>query len=402
MSHSPQTTTPAVRLITPTSTGVAFALVLAMGAPGVLAEPATPAVEPNVATPAPPGPELESLRAELDAAGQALAGARAEAEARIRELAEARGALAAAEAELRTQKEAASTAAKARSDLDAQLSAAQRELGAARASLEQAQATAQARADAAAAADKGRADLETQLKAVREEVAAARSGTEKAQADASARAAALATAEQARAELETRLGAELARFGAAEKAANEKLAAAEQAAADRVAAAQREAKAVADKLDAAERQAAEARERLEQSLIAEKKTQVAMAAELETLKARLPVSAGGSLTADQARAGAAKAGEVFLAATERARKQRTDEAKTALQAAAAALQQAQFEVAVATDAQGVYRLRAEDTLGVVAGRFYGSGKRWPIIHEANRHVLADPDAVVPGTTLVVP
>ena len=41
-------------------------------------------------------------------------------------------------------------------------------------------------------------------------------------------------------------------------------------------------------------------------------------------------------------------------------------------------------------------------LGIVAGRFYGTGKRWPDVFEANRHVLANPDALVPGITLVVP
>jgi nucleoid-associated protein YgaU len=217
---------------------------------------------------------------------------------------------------------------------------------------------------------------------------------EKAQSETSAKAAALATAEQARAEVETRLGTESARVAATEKAAAEKLAAA-----------QREAKTVGDKLAANERAASEAQERLgrlEHLLAEEKKAHVAMAAEIETLKSGVPATRGGTLTPDLARAAAAKAGESFLTAEQRARKERSDEAKAALKEATAALREAQFDVAVATDAQGVYRLRAEDTLGMVAGRFFGTGNRWPLIFEANRHVLASPDALVPGITLVVP
>jgi nucleoid-associated protein YgaU len=215
----------------------------------------------------------------------------------------------------------------------------------------------------------------------------------------------LAAAEQARAELETRLAAESARFGAAEKAASEKLAAAEQAAEEKIGAAQREARVTADKLAASERNVAEAQQRLgrlEELLIAADKARVEMAAEIDVLKSRVPATGGGSLTPERARADAAKAGEAFLAAEQRARKERSDEAKAAVASAGATLRQAQFDVAVATDAQGVYRLRAEDTLGIVAGRFYGAGKRWPVVYEANRHVLADPDALVPGITLVVP
>ena len=192
---------------------------------------------------------------------------------------------------------------------------------------------------------------------------------------------------------------------AAEKAANEKLAAAEKAAAEKVAGAQREAEAAAGKLAAAERAGADAQERagkLEALLAEEEKAHVAMAAEIEALKSRVPATSGGTLTLDRARAEAAEAGEAFLAAEQRARKERSVEAKAALNAAGAALRQAQFDVAVAADAQGVYRLRAEDTLGIVAGRFYGTGKRWPDVFEANRHVLANPDALVPGITLVVP
>jgi len=74
-------------------------------------------------------------------------------------------------------------------------------------------------------------------------------------------------------------------------------------------------------------------------------------------------------------------------------KERSDDAETALKAAAQGCVRP-IRCRRGHDAQGVYRLRAEDTLGVVAARFYGSSKRWPVVFEANRHILANPDALV--------
>lgn len=385
---------------------VAMGLALVVAAvPATLAQSAAPPAETATLGAAPSGPDLQALHAELAAAQAALAGAKADADRRAKELADAKTALAAAEAELKAQKEATAEAVKARTELDAQLLAARQEFASTKAALEQAQASVQAKADATATLEKGRADLEAQLKSVRDELAAARAAVEKAQADASAKAAALATAEQGRSELEKKLTAEMARFTAAEKAANDKLTTAEQAAAAKLAAAQGDVRTLADKLAAAERLVTETQERvtlLEGRLAAEEQDHVAMAAEIEALKSRVPASGGGTLTAERARAEAASAGEAFVAAERRARKERSDDAETALKAAAAGLRQAQFGVAVATDAQGVYRLRAEDTLGVVAARFYGSSKRWPVVFEANRHILANPDALVPGMSLVLP
>ena len=128
-------------------------------------------------------------------------------------------------------------------------------------------------------------------------VAAARAATEKAQAEGSAKAAALATAEQAKADLEKQLAAVAEMTAAAEKAGAAKLAEAE-----------RRLGAEADARGAAERAAAEARAsiaQLEHVLAEEEKAHVAMAAQIDALKAQLPVSAGGTRTADTARAEAA-------------------------------------------------------------------------------------------------
>jgi nucleoid-associated protein YgaU len=43
-----------------------------------------------------------------------------------------------------------------------------------------------------------------------------------------------------------------------------------------------------------------------------------------------------------------------------------------------------------------------DTLSRIAREFYGDGKHWPRIFEANRNQLTNPDALVPGQVLRVP
>ena len=290
------------------------------------------------------------------------------------------------------------------------------ELGAVKTKLEQALAEARAKADAALGLEKTRADLEALLAAARKETDAARAAVEKAQADASAKAASIATLEQARKDLETAVATGQSKLAAAEKAAGEQVAALEKAAAEKLAAAE---KALGEKLALAERKATaatEAHEVAQRELaaltkkLATAETQAAkaeneraaLAVKLDAALARLPARDGGTKTADQARARAADAGAAFVSASEQARKMPGDATKAALRDAGTALQQAQYDVAVATDARGVYRTREEDTLGMVAGRFYGTGNRWPAIYEANQHVLANPDRMLPGMTLVVP
>lgn len=46
--------------------------------------------------------------------------------------------------------------------------------------------------------------------------------------------------------------------------------------------------------------------------------------------------------------------------------------------------------------------KRHETLAGIAGRYYGDGNRWEEIHEANAHVLRNPDLVWPGLTLVLP
>jgi len=279
------------------------------------------------------------------------------------------------------------------------------ELAKARGLLEQAQADARAKADAVANLERSRADLEAQLVAARKETEAARAAVEKAQSESSEKAAAIATLEQGRAELQAAVEAERARLAASETQANDRLAAAEKAAAEKLAEAERRLRAQSDAQAVAERQLADLTRRLsavEMQAASLEKERDAATTKLNVALGKLGVRDGGTRTVEQARAAAATAGTAFVAASERARKERSDDAKAALRNATTVLQQAQYDVAVAIDARGVYRMREEDTLGMVSGRFYGAGNKWPAIYEANQHVLANPDRMYPGMTLVVP
>jgi len=50
----------------------------------------------------------------------------------------------------------------------------------------------------------------------------------------------------------------------------------------------------------------------------------------------------------------------------------------------------------------VYLVRAEDTLSRISAKVYGNPNAWRRIFEANRDVLATPDELAPGMTLVIP
>jgi hypothetical protein len=46
---------------------------------------------------------------------------------------------------------------------------------------------------------------------------------------------------------------------------------------------------------------------------------------------------------------------------------------------------------------------AEDsTLWAISRTFYGDGQKWKLIYDANRKTVKDPDAIVPGMTLLIP
>lgn len=59
-------------------------------------------------------------------------------------------------------------------------------------------------------------------------------------------------------------------------------------------------------------------------------------------------------------------------------------------------------VANAGKAGDYYTVKKGDTLSAIAQQYYGDGKRYSAIFEANRPMLADPDKIYPGQTLRIP
>ncbi len=49
-----------------------------------------------------------------------------------------------------------------------------------------------------------------------------------------------------------------------------------------------------------------------------------------------------------------------------------------------------------------YTVESGDTLGAIARRFYGNAGKFPVIFEANRPMLSDPDKIYPGQVLRIP
>jgi nucleoid-associated protein YgaU len=49
-----------------------------------------------------------------------------------------------------------------------------------------------------------------------------------------------------------------------------------------------------------------------------------------------------------------------------------------------------------------YTVQSGDTLGKIAAQQYGDAGKYPVIFEANRPMLTDPDKIYPGQTLRIP
>ena len=125
--------------------------------------------------------------------------------------------------------------------------------------------------------------------------------------------------------------------------------------------------------------------------------------ELERLRSRIPRSEGGRLGIQDLQTAAHEAAAVLTQAF-RAKHRRTPApgADTAYAKAARNLADVQFQIARMEGRSGVYRVHPRDTLASIARWYYGRGNAWKRIYEANRHVLSDPDRLIPGMTLVVP
>lgn len=49
-----------------------------------------------------------------------------------------------------------------------------------------------------------------------------------------------------------------------------------------------------------------------------------------------------------------------------------------------------------------YTVEKGDTLSAIARQFYGKANKWPVIFEANRDQLDNPDRIMPGQVLKIP
>ncbi|WP_462320496.1 LysM peptidoglycan-binding domain-containing protein [Halochromatium sp.] len=150
--------------------------------------------------------------------------------------------------------------------------------------------------------------------------------------------------------------------------------------------AQREAQV--ERLQAAEARRAEAKQQLE--------------SRLEELRARLPAPEGGTVTANDARAQARSEAETLERLIREGQGVNNPQLWQQIREAENALHRNQYLLARAEGNRTVYRVRPGDSLARISALVYGTDKGWQEIFEANRHLLDDPDRVMPGLTLVIP
>lgn len=62
----------------------------------------------------------------------------------------------------------------------------------------------------------------------------------------------------------------------------------------------------------------------------------------------------------------------------------------------------QLTVEKQEDAAQYHTVESGDTLSAIAQKFYGSAGKYPIIFEANKPMLSDPDKIYPGQKLRIP
>lgn len=122
----------------------------------------------------------------------------------------------------------------------------------------------------------------------------------------------------------------------------------------------------------------------------------------EALRARVPPQDGGTLDSEQARQASRDAYAELRKTLQDPDVKRDATAERAVTAAEKVLHQRQLTLARVLDAQGAYRIRPSDSLALISSRCYGDSSQWRALFEANRHVLEDPDQLMPGVTLVVP
>ena len=61
-----------------------------------------------------------------------------------------------------------------------------------------------------------------------------------------------------------------------------------------------------------------------------------------------------------------------------------------------------FSAPPAKEETEFYVIRKGDTLSKIAKQYYGNAMKYPVIFEANREVIKDPDLICPGQTVRIP
>ncbi len=123
---------------------------------------------------------------------------------------------------------------------------------------------------------------------------------------------------------------------------------------------------------------------------------------LATLRGRLTATEGGTLTAADARKQAETDAERLDHLVQQGQGVNNPELWRQVREAENALHHSQFVLARADGARTVYRVRPGDTLALVGLMFYRDAEQWSQIYDANRHVVADPNRLLPGLSLVIP
>lgn len=150
--------------------------------------------------------------------------------------------------------------------------------------------------------------------------------------------------------------------------------------------AQREAQVA--RLEAADARRADAKQLLE--------------ARIAELRARLPAPEGGSVTVAEARARAQQDAEALKRLIREGQGVRNPQLWQQVRATENALHRSQYLLARTQGHLTVYRVRPGDSLAHISAMVYGDDQAWSRIFEANRHLLDEPDQVLPGLTLVIP
>jgi nucleoid-associated protein YgaU len=124
--------------------------------------------------------------------------------------------------------------------------------------------------------------------------------------------------------------------------------------------------------------------------------------EIASLNRRLPEPDGGAVATEEAARQAKTAAKALVLARRAAEGDRDPRLRRAAREAENRLHESQVLLSRTMNARGVYRVRPNDTLAAISRRYYSNSGQWGRIFQANRHVLVDPNLLLPGVSLVIP